>query len=331
MTTIVHQIRSGMVTLGTIVACGLVAVANRWLVVSGDIVIKTDIFTAVFLGILYEALPFLTAGALIAAAIHQFLDPLWLARRLPKSRWLVALIGALLGCVFPICECGSIPAARSLVYRGAPMSLGVAFAIAAPVINPIVFISTSVAFAGVFGWSFVLWRFGLTIMVAVLTTVMMPNIAIIPALTSEFADQHAHPNDEILFLVWLRHALGDLLDMLRYLIVGASLAALIQVFLPNTLILQMASNAWLAVPVAMLLAVVMSICSTVDAFVALSLVGSFSPIALMAFLVFGPIIDLKSIPMFAAIFGWRAMPQFVAMIAGLTIVLCGVVWRLAWI
>jgi uncharacterized protein len=331
MTTMVQYIRSGVATLCTLIACGVVVVANRWLPVSADIITKTDIFIAIFLGILYEALPFLLAGALIAAAIHQFLDPLWLARRLPKSRWLVALIGALLGSVFPICECGSIPAARSLVYRGAPMSLGVAFAIAAPVINPIVFISTSAAFAGVFGWSFVLWRFGLTIIIAVLTAVMMPNLTIIPALTSEFHDHHAHPDDEIPFLVWLRHALSDLLDMLRYVIIGASLAALIQVFLPNTVILQMASNVWLAVPAAMLLAAVMSICSTVDAFVALSLVGSFSPIALMAFLVFGPIIDFKSIPMFAAIFGWRPIPQFVATIAVLTIVLCGAIWRFGWV
>jgi len=331
MTTLVQQIRSGVMTLCTIAACGVVVVANRWLPVSADIITKTDLFIAIFLGILYEALPFLTAGALISAAIHQFLDPQWLAQRLPKSRWLVAFIGALLGFFLPICECGSIPAARSLVYRGAPVSLGVAFAVAAPVINPIVFISTSVAFAGVFGWSFVLWRFGLTVIIAVLTAIMMPKLIVVPSSTSELADNHTHADDEIPFLVWLRHALGDLLDMLRYVIIGASLAAMIQVIVPNTLILQLASNAWLAIPAAMLLAAVMSICSTVDAFVALSLVGSFSPVALMAFLVFGPIIDFKSIPMFAAVFGWRPIPQFVATIAVLTIVLCSAIWRLGWV
>jgi uncharacterized membrane protein YraQ (UPF0718 family) len=188
-----------------------------------------------------------------------------------------------------------------------------------------------VAFAGVFGWSFVLWRFGLTVIIAVLTAVLMPKLIVVPSSTSELADNHTHADDEIPFLVWLRHALGDLLDMLRYVIIGASLAAMIQVIVPNTLILQLASNAWLAIPAAMLLAAVMSICSTVDAFVALSLVGSFSPIALMAFLVFGPIIDFKSIPMFAAVFGWRPIPQFVATIAVLTIVLCSAIWRLGWV
>ncbi|NBU63938.1 MAG: hypothetical protein EBS29_05480 [Chloroflexia bacterium] len=308
-------------------------VANRWIPVSADIITKTDLFIAIFLGILYEALPFLTAGALISAAIHQFLDPQWLAQRLPKSRWLTALIGALLGIFLPICECGSIPAARSLVYRGAPVSLGVAFAIAAPVMNPIVLISTSVAFAGVYGWSFVLWRFGLTVVIAVLTAVLTPTLTVVPSSTSEFSSshEHAHADDEIPFLVWLRHALGDLLDMVRYVIIGASMAAIIQIFVSNAVIVQFARQAWLAIPVAMLLAVVMSICSTVDAFVALSLAGSFSPVALMAFLVFGPIIDFKSIPMFAAVFGWRPIPRFVAMIAVLTIVLCSAIWRLGWV
>jgi uncharacterized membrane protein YraQ (UPF0718 family) len=75
MTTLVQQIRSGVMTLCTIAACGVVVVANRWLPISADIITKTDLFIAIFLGILYEALPFLTAGALISAAIHQFLDP----------------------------------------------------------------------------------------------------------------------------------------------------------------------------------------------------------------------------------------------------------------
>jgi uncharacterized membrane protein YraQ (UPF0718 family) len=78
------------------------------------------------------------------------------------------------------------------------------------------------------------------------------------------------------------------------------------------------------------LALVMSICSKVDAFVALSFADRLPMVALMAFLVFGPMIDLKSIPMFAAVFGWRPMARFVVTIAGLTMVVCTLVWSIAW-
>ncbi|MEZ4584219.1 MAG: permease [Caldilineaceae bacterium] len=36
----------------------------------------------------------------------------------------------------PVCECGVVPVARRLYEKGLPTSIGVAFLLAAPVINP---------------------------------------------------------------------------------------------------------------------------------------------------------------------------------------------------
>jgi len=244
-------------------------------------------------------------------------------------RWprLAVIAGSLMGMVFPVCECGSIPAARSLIQRGASPQVGLAFALAAPVVNPIPLISTSVVFVALWGWDFVFWRFGLTILIAVTTAYVFPRIQ----LQQTPHQDHHHDHDEIPLLAWLRHALVDWVDMARYLVAGALIAALIQAFVPNQLFLELANQAWLAVPAMMLLAVVMSICSTVDSFVALSFATTVSPAAVMAFLVFGPIIDLKSVPMLAALFGWRHVLLLLVFVAALTMVCTTLLGGLGWL
>lgn len=73
-----------------LIALALLAVliANRWWVPDVGLVVYVDTFVAIFLGIMYEAVPFLTAGSLVAAAIHLFVQPEWLTRILPKHRLL---------------------------------------------------------------------------------------------------------------------------------------------------------------------------------------------------------------------------------------------------
>jgi uncharacterized membrane protein YraQ (UPF0718 family) len=95
-------------------------------------------FIIIFLGIFYEAVPFLTIGALVSAGIHLFVDPAWLMAKIPQHPTMAAIAGSIIGICFPVCECGSVPAARSFIGRGAPAAFGHAFALAAPVNNAIV-------------------------------------------------------------------------------------------------------------------------------------------------------------------------------------------------
>ena len=285
-------------------------------------------FVVIFLGIFYEAVPFLTIGALVSAGIHLFVDPVWLMAKIPRNRTLAALAGGLIGLFFPVCECGSVPAARSFINRGAPAPFGYAFALAAPVINPIVLISTSVAFVGVTGWGFVWWRIGLTLLVAVITARFLPLQVSQPGVADH---SHTHTDDELPVLAWLRHASTDWLDMVRFLVFGAALAAAVQVFVPNGWYVALTDNPWLAVPAMMALAVIMAICSTVDAFVGLALLRTIAPNAVLAFLVFGPMIDLKSIPMFIGAFGTRVTVRMIALTTILTATACLIIGALGWV
>jgi uncharacterized membrane protein YraQ (UPF0718 family) len=125
---------------------------------------KLNLFATVFLGIFIEALPYLLIGTLISGMVEVFVDRDQITGFVSNRSVPAAVTGALIGLVFPVCECGVIPLARRLFHKGLPLAAGVAFLLAAPVLNPIVIFSTAAAF----GWgSMLLWRIGVTLLIAV--------------------------------------------------------------------------------------------------------------------------------------------------------------------
>ncbi len=79
---------------------------------------RLSVFATVFLGIFIEALPFLLMGTLSSGLVEVFLSDDWLARSAPRRALPAALVGASLGLIFPICECGTVPLARRLFRKG---------------------------------------------------------------------------------------------------------------------------------------------------------------------------------------------------------------------
>jgi hypothetical protein len=107
---------------------------------------RVQTFVTIFLGIFIEAAPFLLAGSLVSGLIAVFVDHSLIDRHMPRNSLLGAISGASLGLLFPVCECGVVPVTRRLYEKGLPLSIGVAFLMAAPVINPVVLFSTYAAF-----------------------------------------------------------------------------------------------------------------------------------------------------------------------------------------
>ena len=87
-----------------------------------------------------------------------------------------------------------------------------------------------------------------------------------------------------------------------FLVVGGLTAAVLNVTVPRSWLNTVADQPVLAVLTLAVLAVVLSICSEADAFVAASLT-QFSLTARLAFLVVGPMIDVKLFAMQAGTFG----------------------------
>jgi uncharacterized protein len=278
---------------------------------------KLNLFATVFLGIFIEALPYLLIGTFISGVVEVFVDRDQLTRLISTRSVPAAVTGALMGLVFPVCECGVIPLARRLFHKGLPLAAGVSFLLAAPVLNPIVIFSTAAAF----GWSsMLLWRIGFTLLIAVVVGLVFSieqNASNILLGSLGASHEHHHAESGSSFGEKIQRALvicvDEFFEMGRYLIIGAMLAAILQTFIPQSALLAVGSGPVLSVLVMQVLAVILSICSTVDAFVALGFTGAFNFGSILSFLVFGPMVDIKSIFMYLQVFRRRPVTYLVVL------------------
>jgi len=265
---------------------------------------RLQTWTTVFVSVLVQAVPFLVFGVALSAVIAVFVPRSFWARALPKHPALAVPAAGLAGVVLPGCECGSVPIAGSLIRRGVTPAAALAFLLAAPAINPIVLTATVVAFPGepmmavarglaslvvavAMGW---LWlRLGKA------EWIKLPHRPDLDAMSRGNA-----------FWAAVRH---DLMHAGGFLVVGAAAAATINVVVPERWMNSLAGNAVLSVIVLAVLAVLLSICSEADAFVAASL-SQFSLTSRLVFLVVGPMVDLKLISMQTGVFGRRFAVRF---------------------
>ncbi|MCA1954435.1 MAG: permease [Anaerolinea sp.] len=286
-------------------------------------------FAAIFLGIFIEAVPFLLLGTLASGLVEVYLDQEKLVRWLPRQPLLAAVIGVGLGLVFPVCECGTVPLVRRLLSKGVPPALGMAFLLAAPVINPVVILSTLTAFGpGVVFWG----RLGLTAVIALLVGGVLgadPDVHMVLRADAGLTLHCVQADGQLLpgqrFRQVLLVAADEFFEMGRYLVIGAALAALMQLFLPQSWFLAVQSGPVLSSLFLAALAVLLSICSTVDSFVALGFAGWMPVGAVLAFLVYGPMVDIKSVLMFGRVFRKRVVVYLVVLPLVLTLLLTGLI------
>jgi hypothetical protein len=263
-------------------------------------------FFIVFGSLLIQALPFVLLGAFASALIEVFV-PIGTLERLAKlPRPLQLPAAALAGVAMPICECGSVPVARRLATKGLLPSAAVTFMLAAPVVNPVVIASTYVAYRGREAmWAMVAGRFLLGMLVAVVVGWTVGAVSKDGLLKPNPEDDRVHlvelGRPEARWRRFILHMGNDFLFMGRYLVLGATFAGLVQTFLPASWIGEVAALPVLSIVAMMLLAALLSLCSESDAFIAASFV-QFGPSAQLAFLVFGPMVDLKLGALYAGTF-----------------------------
>ncbi|CEJ43440.1 permease [Umezakia ovalisporum] len=118
----------------------------------------------------------------------------------------------------------------------------------------------------------------------------------------------------------LDNVIQELRELGGVMILGSAMAASVQVFAPRELILSLGAGHISSIVVMLILAAVVSICSTVDSFFALSFASAFSSGSLLAFLVFGPMVDIKSIGLMLTVFHPKTIFYLFALAAQLTFV-----------
>ena len=269
-----------------------------------------DLIT-VFLGIFLEATPFLLVGVLVSSVLEIVVSEDRLLRWLPRNALVGLLGGVAVGAAAPLCECGTVPIARSCVSKGLPLPAAVGFLLAAPVINPVTVTATYTAFHSNLQILVLRVTLGIAIALAVGGLFLLwprDEPALRVSRTGDPADSHhRHEHDHgcdqsrakrvsllARLLDLLHHSASELSSLAVYLIGACLVASLLQVFLPRTQLLSIGQGPLLSVLIMMAVAVILSTCSSVDAFVALAFSTTFAPGAILAFLLISPVLNLKS-------------------------------------
>nr|QIY76022.1 hypothetical protein HEP84_50865 [Streptomyces sp. RLB1-33] len=252
----------------------------------------------VFTAVVVQGVLFLLLGTVVSAAIGAFVPERVFSRLLPRNQALAVPVAGAAGAILPGCECASVPVAGSLMRRGVAPAAALTFLLSAPAINPVVLVATSIAFPGQ------------PLMVAARLIASLATAVVMGWLWARFGREEwlrlpkAHTTSSGTsrtgaFAAGLQH---DFLHAGGFLVFGSAAAATFNIAVPRSVLDVFTGSAWLSVPLLALLAVVLCVCSEADAFVAASLSG-FAPTARLAFMVVGPMVDLKLIALQAGTFG----------------------------
>ena len=290
--------------IGVVVAVIVAAAALRPLL--QDLLDRPAVahWATIFVAITVQAMPFLVLGITVSAAIAAFVPDNFLPRVLPDRPALAVPVAAVAGAALPGCECGSVPIAGRLVQRGALPAAALTFLLSAPAINQVVLVSTAVAFPG--NPEVVAARALASLLAATVVGLIWARFG-----NDKFLERarRRHTHDGPPLSVLVETAQHDLLQAGGFLIIGAATAATLQTVVPRSILDGVASSGLASVLALAGLAVVMAICSEADAFVAASLT-QFSLTARLAFMVVGPMVDVKLIALQTGTFGGRFAVRF---------------------
>ncbi|WP_088041994.1 permease [Bacillus sp. EAC] len=272
----------------------------------------------IFISIVVEALPFILIGVFISGIIQIFITEEMLSKLIPKNRYLAVLVAICLGFIFPGCECGIVPIVSRLIKKGVPHYVAVAFMLTGPIINPIVLFATFIAFGN--NIEMVIYRAGAAMIVAYIVGIILSYLNISNPLKHEIESIPVNLSLPVKRKLWnvCVHAIEEFFSMGKFLILGALIASFVQTFISTSTLMHIGNGQVASILVMMTLAFILSLCSEADAFVASSFQSTFSVNSIVAFMVFGPMVDIKNTLMLFQHFKSRYVLIIIGLVAILT-------------
>lgn len=295
---------------------------------------KLPQLVTIFLSIIIQALPFVLIGVFGSALMNTLVTAEMVENKLARSAKLPGILLAIgAGFFFPVCDCGVIPVARRLLLKKVPPYMAIAFLITAPLVNPITVWATATAFG--YNLPITLMRVGMAItvgiIIAFIASKLFPSLETLfhqkalreseTAATIEKEVNHSSHRGSVIGDIF-RHANDEFLEVGKFLIIGTLIAAIIQTALPKQAFMVISKNPALSVLVMMFLALCLSLCAEADAFVARSFLYHFPLGSVMAFMVFGQMIDIKNSALLLKSFKAKALLIIFGLCALLVFLFC---------
>lgn len=262
-------------------------------------------FYTVFISILIEGIPFILIGSFVSALIQIYVSKEFIIKVLPHNIFLSCIIAAFAGIIFPICDCGTIPIVKGFIRKKVPTAACITFLLSAPIVNPIAIISTVYAFQDM--KYVVIYRIFSGIIIAILIGLIIhfftrdnPNILKnnTDLLSCECAICSDSYEDSKASIDILRniffHTIDEFFNIGKFMIIGAFISSIFQTIVYFDSNLYFPNDNRTSLLIMILLAFLLSVCSTSDAFIAKGFLKLFSLNSVMGFLVVGPMLDIKN-------------------------------------
>ncbi|MCI1959424.1 MAG: permease [Clostridia bacterium] len=263
----------------------------------------------VFLGILMQAIPFILLGAFISSIIQIFTSNGWMMRQISKGRWYSFLIAAFAGIFMPICDCGMVPIISGLLKKNTPLPQTMTFWLSSSAVSPVVILSMLYAFPDKPYLAVVRFIAGLFIGITVGLVLKLFNLE-----TGDVVCQTRRVQNigkDILDLKYkglmgkieavFAGAKVEFFRVAEYVIAGALISAVLQTVLPQTMKNIIGQNIIIQFAIMIAASMLMSTCSTSNAFIGRSFSNNFSTVPILSFIIVGPMLDLKNMIMLSEI------------------------------
>lgn len=246
----------------------------------------------IFISILIEALPFILLGVIISGIIQIFVTDEMMAKAIPKNKFGAIVLASVIGALFPACECGIVPITRRLMAKGVPLYAAIPFMLTGPIINPVVLFATFVAFGN--DWKIMIGRGVVAFLVSLIVGLILAFQFKTPQVKNEIHVHAASKKMSEKIGDALKHTIDEFFSVGKFVIIGGLIAAAMQTYVKTSTLMALGHGVVSSNVVMMGLSYILSLCSSADAFIASSFRSTFNDSAVIAFLVFGPMFDIKN-------------------------------------
>ena len=246
----------------------------------------------IFISILIEALPFILLGVIISGIIQIFVTDEMMAKAIPKNKFGAIVLASVIGALFPACECGIVPITRRLMAKGVPLYAAIPFMLTGPIINPVVLFATFVAFGN--DWKIMIERGVVAFLVSLTVGLILAFQFKTPQVKNEIHTHTASKKMSEKIGDALKHTIDEFFSVGKFVIIGGLIAAAMQTYVKTSTLMALGHGVVSSNVVMMGLSYILSLCSSADAFIASSFRSTFNDSAVIAFLVFGPMFDIKN-------------------------------------
>ncbi|KXC05972.1 permease [Microbacterium hominis] len=318
------EVRAAPVRTAVAVGIGVLVVAKRVVIAllspGPSLPTRAQDGLTLAISVLIESLPFVVLGVLLSIVVQVWVPAGVIERWMPRAPWARRAVLSLLGMLIPVCECGNVPFARGLMMRGLGVAETLTFLIAAPIVNPIVIITTHQAFGFDDGILIarLLGGYAVANLIGWLYSRHPDPDGLI---TDRFRascelslDNAAHGGGPGKAQRSLAQFVVELRAVMPALVIGSAIAGAVQVLVPRSALLAIGSNPALSIIAMIALAMIVSICSNVDAFFALSFASTFTPGSIVAFLLVGPLVDVKMLALLRTTFRTKVLGGLVIVV-----------------